>query len=90
MLNSRGHPRGRAESKGSDSIDFPWDFFWLLTKTPRCTAIAKSAPTSHIYVQQGVQQGGYFDEIAVDPINLQPEDEEMLARRLQEELTRGR
>jgi L-seryl-tRNA(Ser) seleniumtransferase len=51
---------------------------------------ALAAGTPRIYVQQGVQQGGYFDEIAVDPINLQPGDEEIVARRLREELTRGR
>lgn len=49
-------------------------------------ALAKGEP--HIYVQQGVQQGGYFDEIAVDPINLQPGDEDIIAMRLREELTR--
>jgi hypothetical protein len=49
-------------------------------------ALANSTP--HIYVQQGTQQGGYFDEIAVDPINLQPGDEEIIATRLREELTR--
>ncbi len=49
---------------------------------------ALAAGTPHIYVQQGVRQGGYFDEIAVDPINLQPGDEEILARRLREELMR--
>ena len=49
---------------------------------------ALAAGTPHIYVQQGVQQGGYFDEIAVDPINLQPGDEDILARRLRQELTR--
>ena len=49
-------------------------------------ALAKGEP--HIYVQQGAHQGGYFDEIAVDPINLQPGDELVLARRLREELTR--
>jgi L-seryl-tRNA(Ser) seleniumtransferase len=50
-----------------------------------CEALAAGTP--HIYVQQGVQQGGYFDEIAVDPINLQPGDEDMVARRLRQELT---
>ena len=49
-------------------------------------ALAHGAP--HIYVQQGAHQGGYFDEIAVDPINLQPGDEMILATRLREELTR--
>jgi D-glucosaminate-6-phosphate ammonia-lyase len=49
-------------------------------------ALAKGDP--HIYVQQGTQQGGYFDEIAVDPINLQPGDEEIIAQRLRQELTR--
>ena len=49
-------------------------------------ALAKGEP--HIYVQQGAHQGGYFDEIAVDPINLQPGDELVIARRLREELTR--
>jgi uncharacterized pyridoxal phosphate-dependent enzyme len=49
-------------------------------------ALAKGDP--HIYVQQGTQQGGYFDEIAVDPINLQPGDEKTLAQRLRQELTR--
>ena len=43
----------------------------------------------HIYVQQGANQGGYFDEIAVDPINLQPGDELIVARRLREELRRS-
>ena len=49
-------------------------------------ALAKGEP--HIYIQQGVQQGGYFDEIAVDPINLQPGEEDIIATRLREELTR--
>jgi hypothetical protein len=39
-------------------------------------------------VQQGAHQGGYFDEIAIDPINLQPGDEEIISTRLREELTR--
>jgi len=41
-----------------------------------------------IYVQQGPHQGGYFDEIAIDAINLQPGDEKIVAARLREELTR--
>lgn len=49
-------------------------------------ALAQGEP--HVYVQQGAHQGGYFDEIAVDPINLQPGDEAIVARRLREELTR--
>ncbi|HEU5195617.1 MAG TPA: aminotransferase class V-fold PLP-dependent enzyme [Methylomirabilota bacterium] len=49
-------------------------------------ALAQGDP--HIYVQQGAHQGGYFDEIAVDPFNLQPGDEHVIARRLREELTR--
>ena len=49
-------------------------------------ALAKGEP--HVYVQQGAHQGGYLDEIAVDPINLQPGDELIVARRLREELTR--
>ena len=49
-------------------------------------ALAQGEP--HIYVQQGPHQGGYFDEIAIDPINLQPGDEEIIAMRLREELTR--
>jgi D-glucosaminate-6-phosphate ammonia-lyase len=49
-------------------------------------ALAKGDP--HIYVQQGAHQGGYFDEIAVDPINLQPGEEATVAARLREELTR--
>jgi D-glucosaminate-6-phosphate ammonia-lyase len=49
-------------------------------------ALAKGEP--HIYVQQGAHQGGYFDEIAIDPINLQPGDEAILVKRLREELTR--
>jgi hypothetical protein len=40
-------------------------------------------------VQQGAHQGGYVDEIAVDPINLHPGDEDVLAARLREELTRA-
>ena len=39
-------------------------------------------------MQQGPHQGGYFDEIAIDPINLEPGDEAIVARRLREELTR--
>jgi D-glucosaminate-6-phosphate ammonia-lyase len=50
-------------------------------------ALAKGEP--HIYVQQGAHQGGYFDEIAVDPINLQPGDEAIVAARLREELRVG-
>ena len=49
-------------------------------------ALAQGDP--HIYVQQGAHQGGYFDEIAIDPINLQPGDEAIIAARLREELTR--
>ena len=49
-------------------------------------ALAKGEP--HIYVQQGGHQGGYFDEIAIDPINLQPGDEAVLVKRLREELAR--
>lgn len=49
-------------------------------------ALAQGDP--HIYVQQGTHQGGYRDEIAIDPINLQPGDEEIIAVRLREELTR--
>ena len=49
-------------------------------------ALAKGEP--HIYVQQGAHQGGYFDEIAVDPINLSPGEELIVAARLREELTR--
>ena len=49
-------------------------------------ALAQGDP--HIYVQQGAHQGGYFDEIAVDPINLQPGDVAIVAARLREELTR--
>ena len=49
-------------------------------------ALAQGEP--HIYVQQGPHQGGYADEIAVDPINLQPGDEKIIAVRLREELTR--
>jgi len=48
-------------------------------------ALAQGEP--HVYVQQGAHQGGYFDEIAIDPINLQPGDEEIIATRLREELT---
>jgi L-seryl-tRNA(Ser) seleniumtransferase len=50
-------------------------------------ALAQGDP--HVYVQQGAHQGGYADEIAVDPINLQPGEEEIVARRLREALTRG-
>jgi L-seryl-tRNA(Ser) seleniumtransferase len=49
-------------------------------------ALAQGDP--HIYVQQGGHQGGYADEIAIDPINLQPGDEVVVAARLREELTR--
>ena len=49
-------------------------------------ALAEGEP--HIYVQQGTYQGGYGDELAVDPINLQAGEEKLLAARLREELTR--
>src|SRR5437867_12358126 len=49
-------------------------------------ALAQGEP--HIYVQQGAHQGGYFDEIAVDPINLMVGDEVVVAARLREELMR--
>ncbi len=49
-------------------------------------ALAQGEP--HIYVRQGAHQGGYVDEIAIDPINLQPGDELIVAERLREELTR--
>jgi hypothetical protein len=39
-------------------------------------------------VQQGAHQGGYVDEVAIDAINLQPGDEQIIAARLREELTR--
>ena len=47
-------------------------------------ALAQGEP--HIYVQQGAHQGGYADEIAIDPINLQPGDEQVIVARLREEL----
>jgi D-glucosaminate-6-phosphate ammonia-lyase len=50
--------------------------------------VALAQGTPHIYVQQGAHQGGYGDEIAVDPINLQPGEEEIIAARLRQELTR--
>ena len=52
----------------------------------RAVQLALAAGDPHIYVQQGPHQGGYFDEIAIDPINLQPGDEAIIARRLVEEL----
>ena len=52
----------------------------------RAVQLALAAGDPHIYVQQGPHQGGYVDEIAVDPINLQPGDEAIIARRLREEL----
>ena len=54
----------------------------------RAIQIALAQGEPHIYVQQGPHQGGYGEEIAVDPINLQPGDEKVLAARLREELTR--
>ena len=51
-------------------------------------ALASGEP--HIYVQQGALQGGYADEISVDPINLQPGDEKIVATRLREELIQRR
>ncbi len=54
----------------------------------RTVQVALAQGDPHIYVQQGAHQGGYFDEIAVDPINLQPGDESIVAARLAEELTR--
>lgn len=49
-------------------------------------ALAQGEP--HIYVKQGTHQGGYADEIAIDPINLQPDDVDILASRLRAALTR--
>jgi len=54
----------------------------------RAVQLALAAGDPHIYVQQGPHQGGYFDEIAIDPINLEPDDAAVVARRLREELTR--
>jgi L-seryl-tRNA(Ser) seleniumtransferase len=54
----------------------------------RAVQLALAAGEPHIYVQHGPHQGGYFDEIAIDPINLQPGDEKVLATRLREELRR--
>ena len=49
-------------------------------------ALAQGDP--HIYVQQGAHQGGYFDEIAIDPFNLLDDEAEIVATRLRQELTR--
>jgi L-seryl-tRNA(Ser) seleniumtransferase len=49
---------------------------------------ALAAGNPRIYVHQGTVQGGYFDEIAIDPINLQPGEEEIVATRLRQELSR--
>jgi L-seryl-tRNA(Ser) seleniumtransferase len=54
----------------------------------RAVQLALAAGDPHVYVQQGPHQGGYFDEIAIDPINLEPGDAAIVARRLREELTR--
>jgi L-seryl-tRNA(Ser) seleniumtransferase len=51
---------------------------------------ALAAGEPHIYVQQGGHQGGYFDEIAIDPVNLAPGDEAVVVARLREELGRRR
>ncbi|HKD18997.1 MAG TPA: aminotransferase class V-fold PLP-dependent enzyme [Thermoanaerobaculia bacterium] len=57
-------------------------------RSGRAVQLALAAGEPHIYVQQGPHQGGYFDEIAIDPINLVPGDEAIIARRLIEELAR--
>ncbi len=57
-------------------------------RTGHAVQVALAQGEPHVYVQQGGHQGGYFDEIAVDPINLQPGDAEVLVKRLREELTR--
>jgi L-seryl-tRNA(Ser) seleniumtransferase len=54
----------------------------------RAVQLALAAGDPHIYVEQGAHQGGYLDEIAIDPINLQPGDEVIVAQRLREELAR--
>ena len=54
----------------------------------RAVQVALAQGDPHVYVQQGGHQGGYGDEIAVDPINLEPGDEALVAARLREELTR--
>lgn len=54
----------------------------------RAVQLALAAGEPHIYVQQGPHQGGYADEIAIDPINLQPGDGAVIVRRLREELGR--
>lgn len=54
----------------------------------RSVQLALAAGEPHIYVQQGPHQGGYGDEISVDPINLQPGDDETIVRRLREEFSR--
>ena len=54
----------------------------------RAVQLALAAGEPHVYVQQGPHQGGYADEIAIDPINLQPGDDIVIVRRLREELTR--
>jgi L-seryl-tRNA(Ser) seleniumtransferase len=56
--------------------------------TGRQVQLALADGDPHIYVQQGPHQGGYGDEIAVDPINLAPGEEKIVATRLREELTR--
>ena len=55
----------------------------------RAVQVALAQGEPHVYVQQGAHQGGYVDEIAVDPINLQPGDEKIVSVRLREELTRS-
>ena len=55
----------------------------------RAVQVALAQGEPHVYVQQGPHQGGYGEEIAVDPINLQPGDEKIVATRLREELTRA-
>jgi seryl-tRNA(Sec) selenium transferase len=55
----------------------------------RTVQLALAAGDPHIYVQQGPHQGGYADEIAIDPINLAPGDDAVIVERLRDELTRG-
>jgi hypothetical protein len=85
VATSRFSALAVVSSNGTNFLGNSWVKSAVVYFTPdwtgpsgRTVRVALANGEPHTYVQQGAHQGGYFDEIAVDAINLQPGDEKIV------------